>query len=94
MIQDLDECTCECHEPDSSLMHIMACCSWCPWCARRVVDVHNQERCEREHREEYRLLVLEFVKAGDIQEAEVEEVLAAFKGSPFLEWVDLKWEPR
>ena len=42
---EIDECGCMCHEPNSSVMHIMPCCSLCPRCKRFIrigwVETHK-----------------------------------------------------
>ena len=30
------ECRCACHEPDSGMRHIMACCGYCDLCKRNI----------------------------------------------------------
>jgi hypothetical protein len=46
---DFDECSCSCHR-DHDVMHMMACCSTCPHCDRRIkygADRHIAE-CKQE----------------------------------------------
>ena len=33
---DVPECGCGCHAPDSRMRHIVACCSECPVCGKRI----------------------------------------------------------
>jgi inosine-uridine nucleoside N-ribohydrolase len=35
-------CTCECHNPDMQVMHIMPCCETCPRCGENVKDLPVQ----------------------------------------------------
>jgi inosine-uridine nucleoside N-ribohydrolase len=35
-------CTCDCHDPDMSVMHIMPCCETCPRCGENVKDLSVQ----------------------------------------------------
>jgi hypothetical protein len=78
-IDDFNECNCECHDPDGfEVHHIMACCTWCPWCSRRMT-FHDEDACRLTQRESMREMAVVLVEQGDIDAGEVDA------------WLDL-WE--
>jgi hypothetical protein len=42
-----DYCTCNCHEPGVTMMHVVQCCSRCPYCEERVTNLEHRERCPK-----------------------------------------------
>lgn len=49
---NFEECNCDCHNENSSMMHCMPCCYECPTCSRNIRKEYyfiHKEKCEKEN---------------------------------------------
>lgn len=42
-----DECHCGCHAPDSPMKHVVACCTICPLCSKRIKNMDYMDHKEK-----------------------------------------------
>lgn len=42
-----DECNCGCHNPDSSMVHMISCCVVCPLCNKRIKNMDYMDHKDK-----------------------------------------------
>lgn len=42
-----DECNCGCHDPNRGMVHVVACCSICPLCSKRIKNMDYQSHKDK-----------------------------------------------